>query len=343
MPDEQKIRRQRWFGRPKMLDRKKRKISWMSTVWTAIVLSTALAHGQPADYPNRPVRVIAPFAPGGNIDLSARILAANLQERLGQPFVVENKPGAGGLVGAAYAAQSKADGYTILVGGSGITTAPALTREPPLNVETDLVPITMINRSPAVLVVRPDFPAKTLAEFISYAKANPGKINMGIEAASSRLLNLHFNALAGVDTQLIPYKGTSDTVNAILGSQIDAAFLQVLNAKPLVEAEKVRALGTANKEGSSSLPGVPAIPATLPEFDTVAWIGLFVPPGTPQEIMSRLQKETSAILKTPEVRDRMLAMSVDPSGNSTEEFNRIYREDIARALLVATQNKIERQ
>ena len=265
----------------------------------------ALAGGPSAadDYPIRTVKIIAPFGAGGPADIYTRIVAQELQKALQQPFVIENRPGAGTTIGTEYVAKAAPNGYTLLVVSGTQTVNETLYANKPYALMRDLVPVAPIVDSDLVLVVHPSVPAKSMAELIALAKAKPGTLNFGSSGPGS---NYHMAGellknLTGIDIVHVPYKGSTGMRTDILSGNIQILFDAVPTMAPMIEAGKVRALATSGRSRSSILPNVPAIAETVPGFAATLWVGFMAPAGTPQAIIDRLNSEISKILSRADI------------------------------------------
>jgi tripartite-type tricarboxylate transporter receptor subunit TctC len=295
------------------------------------VLWSAAAPAQ--DYPARPVKIIVPFAPGGPADVYARFIAQRLQETMGQPFIVDDRPGAGSIVGTDAAAKSAPDGYTLLLMSNTHTVNESLIPSKPFVFTRDFVPIAPINYSDLVMVVHPSVKAKTLAEFIALAKAEPGKLNY---ASSGNGTPYHmagelFKAMAGVDIVHVPYRGSSGARTDVLGGQVQMMFDAVTTMSEHVKAGQVRALGTSGKARSTVLPDVPTISeAGVPGYEATIWLGLVAPKGTPPAIVNRLNAEITKIVGNPAVRRDWAAQGAVAMTMTPDEFARYIAEDIVK-------------
>jgi len=292
---------------------------------------TAPAFAQ--EYPARPVKIIVPFAAGGPADVYARFLAQRLQEALGQPFIVDDRPGAGSIVGTDAVAKSAPDGYTLLVMSNTHTVNESLIPNKPFSLTRDFVPVAPINYSDLVMVVHPSVPAKTLAEFIALAKAQPGKLNYASSGPGTpyHMAGELFKSMAGVDIVHVPYRGSSGARTDVLGGQVQMMFDAVTTMSEHVKAGQVRALGTSGKSRSSVLPDVPTIAeAGVPGYESTIWIGLIAPKGTPQSIVNRLNAEVTKIVSRPEVRRDWAAQGAVAMTMTPDEFGRYILEDIVK-------------
>jgi len=284
-------------------------------------VSGATAFAQ--SYPSKPIRVVVPATPGGAIDLAARTIGAKLTEAWGQPVVVENKGGAAGIVGSDSVAKAAPDGHTLALVASSHAINPSLYAKLPFDTVKDFAPVILTHVVPLVLVVNQALPAKSVNEFISYAKANPGKLsfassgNGGAPHLSAEL----FKAMAGIDMLHVPYKGSTAAHPDLLSGQVPVMFDTVVAIAPHVKSGRVRALGVTTTRRSAVLPDVPPISqAGLPGYDTSTWGGVLAPGGTPMEIVAKLNAEIARILKMPDVRERMMNAGSEPGGGTPEQF-----------------------
>ena len=255
-------------------------------------------------YPNKPVKIVVPFAAGGPADNYARFIALRLQDEFKNPFVVDNKPGAGSIIGTDFVAKSAPDGYTLLMMSNTQTVNESLVENKPFNLMKDFVAIAPINFSDVVLVVHPSLPSKNLAELIQYAKANPNALTFASSGTGTpyHFAGELFNSMAGVKILHVPYKGSSGARTDVIGGQVNMMFDAVTTMSEYVKSNQVRAMGTTGLTRSSTLPGVPTIAeAGVPKFETSIWLGLMAPAGTPKEIVDALNKAVVKIQQNPEV------------------------------------------
>jgi tripartite-type tricarboxylate transporter receptor subunit TctC len=284
----------------------------------------ALPFAASAQYPDKPIRYVVPYPPGGPLDTVARLLGQKVSERLGQPVIVDNKPGAGGNIGADFVAKSAQDGYTILMGAVATHAInPALYAKMPYDPVKDFTPITLIGVTPNVLVVNPTVPAKDVKEFIAYAKANPGKLNFGSGSTGSagHLAGELFNGMAGVQMTHIPYKGAAPAMQDLIGGQIHLMFDNMASSLPQVKAGKIRALAVTTPKRASAAPELPTIAESgLPGFDISTWFGLFAPANVPKDVVAKLHAEFARALALPDVREKLASLGIEPVGNKPEEF-----------------------
>ena len=285
-------------------------------------------------FPAKPLRLIVPFSPGGGNDTVARSLAQQMSTGLGQQVVVDNRAGAGGVVGAEAAAKSPPDGYTLFLGGVGSHAVnPSLYQSLPYDAVKDFAPVSLVASAPSVLVVIPSLSAKTLPELTALAKASPGKLNYATNGtgSSSHLATLLYESMAGVKMVHIPYKGLAPALSDMLGGQVQLMFNSIVALVPQVKAGKVRAIAVTSKTRSSLLPDVPTLAESgLPGYEAGSWYGILVPAATPREIVNRLNAEIVRAVKTPEMRSRLSGEGADPIGSSPEEFADHIRAEMAR-------------
>jgi len=294
-------------------------------------LAAAPAPGQ--DYPSRPVKIIVPFDAGGPADVFARFLAQRLTETMGQPFVVEDRPGAGSLIGTEAVAKSAPDGYTLLVMSNTQTVNESLVPNKPYALMKDFVPVAPINYSDLVLVVNPGVPAASVGDLIRLAKAKPGGLNYASSGTGTpyHMAGELFKAMAGVDIVHVPYKGSGGARTGVLGGQVEMMFDAVTTMSENVKAGKVKALGTTGKTRSAVLPGMPTIAeAGVPGYDAVIWLGVIAPKSTPREIVNRLNAEITRIANNPETRQEWGKRGAVPMTMTADEFSRYLTDDIAK-------------
>ncbi len=297
-----------------------------------LAASSTTAHAQA--WPSKPIKYIVPFAAGGTTDILARTISEKLSIALGQPVVVENKPGAGGGLGAAETAKAAPDGYTIM-GGTISTHAinATLYSKLPYDPVKDFVPITLIARVPNMLVVNNDVPAKNVAELIVVMKASPGKWNFASSGngTSQHLSGELFKGLAGVDMQHVPYKGSPPALADVMGGQVSMTFDNITTAWPLAKGGKLRALAVTTAKRSPVAPEVPTLAESgLPGYEIGSWQGVFAPAGTPPDVVKRLNTEIVKIINTPEVQKKLLDLGAEPVANSSEEFTAFVKTEVVK-------------
>jgi tripartite-type tricarboxylate transporter receptor subunit TctC len=297
----------------------------------ALGLTAMTALGQ--DYPTRPVRIVVPFAAGGPADVYARFLAQRLQEALGQPFVVEDKPGGGSVVGTDAVAKSAPDGYTLLLMSNTHTVNESLMPNKPFALMRDFAPIAPINYSDLVMVVNPSVPANSLAEFIALAKSKPGKLNYASSGPGTpyHMAGELFKSMAGVDIVHVPYKESSAARTGVIGGQVEMMFDAVTVMNEQVKAGKVKALATSGKARSAVMPTVPTVSeAGVPGYEAVIWLGLIAPKGTPAAIVNKLNSEVTKIVSRPEVRAEWERQGAAAMTMSPDEFSKYLNDDIVK-------------
>jgi tripartite-type tricarboxylate transporter receptor subunit TctC len=294
----------------------------------AAALPTVSRFAWAQNYPTRPVRLIAPFPAGGVVDLFSRLIGQPLSERLGQPVIIENRAGAGGNVGTEAVVRASPDGYTLLL----ITSTNAInqTLYDKLNFDfvRDIVPVASINRGIGVLEVHPSFPAKTVPEFISYVKANPGKVNMA--SSSQHIYGELFKMMAGVDMVHVPYRGGGPALTDLLAGQVPVMFDTIATSMEQIKAGKLRALAVTATTRSEVLPDIPTIGEFVPGYEATGWQGIGAPRNTPPEIIDRLHREINACLDDPKVKARIVELGYLEFKTSQTEFTRFVGESIEK-------------
>ena len=301
-----------------------------------LVALLALSLGAPAwsqAYPSRPVKIIVPYGVGGPADIYARFIGAKLQDTMGQPFVVEDRPGAGSIVGTDYVAKSAADGYTLLMMSNTHTVNETLIPKKPFDLMRDFAPITGVNYSDLLMVVHPSVPASNVKEFIALAKSKPGGLNY---ASSGNGTPYHmagelFKAMAGVDIVHIPHKGSDGARTSILGGQVQMMFDAVPTMAANARAGKVKALATSGTARSPVTPELPTVAeAGVPGYASGIWLGLMAPAGTPRPVLERLNAEVNKIINSAEVKEAWAKQGAFPMGMSMDQFGRFLREEIVK-------------
>jgi tripartite-type tricarboxylate transporter receptor subunit TctC len=305
------------------------------SVWTAGDTLAQVDTGRA--YPARPIRIIVPFGAAGGTDTIARFIAGKMGESFGQPVIVENKPGAQGIIAAELVRKAAPDGYTILIATSGPMAAnAAIHSKLPYHPLRDFTPVTMIGSYPLIMVVNSSLPASSVQELIAYAKARPDKVNYGSSGSLGQLVSELFNQQAGTSFQYIPYKSSGDFIGAVLSNQVTMALSDTPPVSGHVRAGKLRALAITSATRHREWPDVPTMAeAGLPDFVVEFWNGFFVPASTPAPVVRRLHEEVARIVALPDVRARLNALGVDPSAMPGEQFAKIIAAEIARWTAVA--------
>lgn len=282
-------------------------------------------------WPTRPVTFIVPFSAGGTTDIVARLVGAKLQQMWGQPVVIEDRPGAGGNIGAGVVAKAQPDGYTLLVpSGSILTVNPHIYKDMGFDPQKDLVPITNLASGPMIVVVNPNVPARNLRELIALAKKEPGQLNFGSAGIGSQvhMAGEGFADAAGIDIKHIPYKGEALGLNDLMGGQVQLMVGNIAAASGFVKSGKLRALAVTSRQRSPMAPDVPtADEAGLTGFESVGWFGLMAPAGTPRAIIDKIQADTAKALQDPEVKAALAKQGMEPVGNKPEEMARAIAEE----------------
>ena len=297
----------------------------------AAVLATAQCPAQ--DYPSHPVRIIVPFGPGGPADVAARLLGNTLQDSFGQPFVIENRTGAGGVIGTQEVVKSPPDGYTLLMMSNTQTANESLVPNRKYDLMRDLVPIAPVNYSDLVIVVHPSVAAKTLQEFIALAKSEPGKLNYASAGQGTpyHMAGELFKSMAGIDLVHVPYRNSGEARSGVIGGQVQMMIDAVTTMAPNIAAKQVRALATTGQARSSVLPDVPtAIEAGVPGYEATIWLGLMAPKGTPKPVVEKLNAAVNAFVKRPDIVKLWSEQGAVPMSMSSEEFDKFLRGDIVK-------------
>jgi len=286
-----------------------------------------------ASWPAHPIRLIVPFPPAGSTDILAREIAQKLQDALGQPVVVDNKPGAGGSIGSTEAARAAGDGHTLLMGHIGtLAVNPSLYPKLAYDPRTSFVPVALMARVPNVLVVNPEVQARSVAELIALAKARPGELRYasGGNGSAAHLAMEYFKLRAGVDIVHVPYRGTAPAVNDVLGGQVEMTMTGVPAVQQQVRAGKLRALGVSSRAPVTSLAAVPTIAVTLPDFEAIQWYGIVAPAGTPADVVARLNAEINRALSTPALKARLEAEGAEGAPGTPAAFGSLIADEIVR-------------
>jgi len=305
----------------------------------------AASSGAADSYPSKPIRMVVPYAPGGGSDIVARIAGQKMSEALGQTIVVDNRPGAAGMLGADLAAVAPADGYTLLLADSSFTiNSSYYTKQVHYDAQKSFVPVALVADTPYVLIVHPSVPAKSLAEFIALAKAQPGKINIGSagNGSGSHLTGELFRLKAGVNFIHIPYKGSGPSTADVVAGQIQATFATAPGAVPFIKAGRLRALVAASPQRSATLPDVPTfVELGFKDIVVTNWYGIVAPAGTPPAAVKRLYDEVGRALATSDVRERLAAVALEPVAQSPDKFRALIAAELARWAQVIRDAKIQ--
>jgi tripartite-type tricarboxylate transporter receptor subunit TctC len=297
----------------------------------ALAFATPFAFAQ--SYPARPVKIIVPFAAGGPADIYARVIGEKLQATLGQPFVVEDRPGGGSIVGTEAVHQSAPDGYTLLMMSNTHTVNESLIKDKPFELMRDFVPVAPVNYSDLVMVIHPSVPANNLKEFIALAKSKPGQLNYASSGPGTpyHMAGELFKAMAGVNIVHVPYKGSSGARTDILGGQVQMMFDAITTMAPNVRAGKLKALGTSGKARSTVLPEVPTVSeAGVPGYETTIWLGIMAPKGTPREVVDKLNAEITKAANSPDMRAEWAKQGAVAMSMKPDEFEQYLKQDIEK-------------
>jgi tripartite-type tricarboxylate transporter receptor subunit TctC len=311
----------------------------------ALVGGPQVAHGQ--SYPNRVIRMVVPFAPGGSNDIIGRIIAERLTEALGQSVVIENKPGAGGSLGTDQVAKSAPDGYTLMIGATSTLAAnPSLYTKMNLDPPKDLTPITQIATGPFVLAVPSSLPVKSVGELIALAKAKPGEINFGSSGVGSslQLTAELFKSMAGINIVHVPYRGLGPALTDVVAGRIQIIFSDMAGLLPFVQSGQIRALGVTSAKRSADLPDLPTLAeAGVPGYDATSWYGILGPAGLPPEIVARLNAELKKIVHSPAMTERFKTLGIEAVTGTPQEFSTYIRSEMDkwRAVVKAADIKVD--
>jgi tripartite-type tricarboxylate transporter receptor subunit TctC len=310
----------------------------------AFAVVVAASASRADDYPSHPIKLIVPYAPGGGADAVARIVAKRTSETIGQPIVIENRGGAGSIIGTEDVHKADPDGYTLLLGQSGpISINPAVYKELPYDPEKDFAPITMTTAYPYILVVNAKLPAKSLQDFVAMVKAKPGEFNYGTTGvgAANHLVTELFSSKAGLKMTHVPYRGTALAVTDLLAGQVTMVFADPVSALPHIRSGALRALAVTSKDRSPITPDVPTIAESgYPGFDAIAWHGILAPKATPAPIIAKLHDQIVAALNEPATRALLEAQAMQTVGDTSDHFAAFIRQDIAVWKAVAAQAEV---
>jgi tripartite-type tricarboxylate transporter receptor subunit TctC len=290
----------------------------------ALLASACAGAAVAQGYPNHPIKVLVPWPPGQATDLAARMVSEKLVPVLGQPLVIDNRPGAGGVIGSEVASKAAPDGYTLLAGSSGPISISPNVQKVAYDPQRDFAPISLLAVNPFVLVVNPSIPANNVRELIALLKANPGKYSFASSGsgATSHLMSVLFNSMAHVNAVHVPYKGSSQSITDVVSGQVAYTIETVPGVISYVQSGRLKALGVSSAKRSEAMPELPTIAEAggLAGYDMFGWIGFLAPAGTPRELTERLSVETRKVLQDPEIRKRFIALGMEPTGNTPAEF-----------------------
>ena len=305
----------------------------------ALLVASATSLGQA--YPGKPVTVIIPFPPGGTLDFVGRLLAQKLGDQLGQNFPVENRPGAGGIIGASAVAKAQPDGYTLLFNASTFTTTPMAMSTPPYDVVKDFEPISLVALAPLAVAVGAALPVTDIKSLVAHAKANPGKLTfaIGSTASAGHLSTELLRRATGIEYLIVPYKGSAPAYQDLAGGRIDGFIDPVLGSAAFVKAGKVKVLAVTSKARVPSMPDVPTVDETVPGFEFYSWYGLWGPAKLPKDIAQRLNTEVNKALAT-DMRDKLTPQGLLLTPGSIEDFARFQKDDMARSAKIIAEGKI---
>lgn len=297
----------------------------------AVLLAAPWLHAQP--YPSRPVRLVVPFPPGGAVDIVGRTLGAELAAALGQPFVIDNRSGAAGVIGTEYVARAAPDGYTLLAVSSGHATNPTMFPKIPFNTERDFAPISLVASSSYMLATHPSMPARSVRELIALAKSRPRQLDFagGSTGSLPHLSGELFKLMAGVQMTYVSYKGSAQVTVAVLGGEVPLMFSNMLAIMPFVQSGRLRALGVTSLKRVAGAPEVPTIAESgLPGYEVAGWYGLLAPAATPRDIVARLSAQVGVAMRAPDVVKRYTSEGADPVGSTPELFAEVIARDIVK-------------
>jgi len=298
-----------------------------------------------ADYPVKPVKWVVPYPPAGTTDVLARIVAQWLTEKMGQPFIVENKPGAGNNIGVEFVVNSPPDGYTMLLVNPANGINATLYKNLNYNFIRDIAPVAGLVRTPNVMEVTPSLPVKTVKEFIDYCKANPGKINMASSGSgtSVHLSGELFKSMTGCEMLHVPYKGAGPALTDLMGGQVHVLFDNLPSSIGHIKAGKLRALAVTSEGREPTLPGVPTVGETVPGYEATAWFGIGMPKGTPRDVIDKVNAEINRALVDPKMRERLAELGGKPIAGTPEDFGRVIAAETAKweKVVISSGAKVE--
>jgi len=317
-----------------------KRISFLRVALASLAL-TAFSSCFAQSYPTRTVRVIIPFPPGGTLDTLGRTVAQKLSEQMGQPFVVENKPGGNGTIGADAVAKAPADGYTLLFNASTFTTAPMTMKQVPYSVVKDFAPVALVAKAPLSVAIHKNLPITDVKSLISYAKANPGKMTFAVGSIGSagHLSTELLKRSGGMDYTVVPYKGTAPAFQDLIGGQIDGFIDPILGSLQYHKSGMLRVIAVTSATRTPNLPDVPTVSETIPGYEFYSWYGLWAPAKLPADIKTRLNEEVNKAL-SPDVREKFTQQGLLINGGSVEDFVKFQTNDMSRAQKIITEGNI---
>ena len=302
----------------------------MKLLFSILIFAATTAFAQP--FPSKPTKMIVPYPPGGSADILARAIGAKVGEGLGQPVVIDNRPGAGTIIGTEATAKSAPDGYTFMLGTvSSHAINPALNPKLPFDPVKDFTPLSLVASIPFAMIVHPSVPARSVQEFIALAKARPGQINYSSagNGTSNHLAGELLKSMAGIDLVHVPYKGSAPALNDLVAGQVSLMFDLVLTAAPHIKSGAARGLAVTGAQRSPILPGLPTVAESgLPGYEVSAWFGIFAPAGLPQPVAQRLNAEFVKVMREPDLKQRLASLGADPLTSSPEQFSAYLRSEI---------------
>jgi len=316
-----------------------------SRLWIGIALAVAAGHAAAQAYPVKPVRVVVPFTAGGAVDTSIRTVGQKLSELWKQPIVVDNRAGAGGNIGAEVVAKAAPDGYTLLCTSNALALSPALYKKLSYDAAKDFAPLAQFSSSYQVLTVHPRVPAKTVKEFIDYAKSKGGSATYGSTGigAAPHLVMEQFKLRAGLELLQVPYKGDVNVTTALLAGEVESAFMTPSSVLTQVRAGKLRALGVTKTTRAAAFENVPPISDILPGFEYSGYVGLYAPAGTPREVVAVIQRDVAKVLALPDLQEKLAASGFEPPNTTPDQFPARYHRDIATFVQVVKDARIPQQ
>jgi|RhiMethySRZTD1v2_1073278.scaffolds.fasta_scaffold41266_2 tripartite-type tricarboxylate transporter receptor subunit TctC len=310
----------------------------------AALVAASVVNANAQTYPNKPIRLIVPFPPGGLNDTTARLLQPHLEKALGQPVVVDNRPAASGIVGTDAVAKAPPDGHTLLMVASSHTVIPATNSKLPYDAERDFAPVAMVGKNPLLFVINAKVAAKTLPEFVALAKANPGKLNYATPGAASQshLVTELFDQKAGVTIQHVPYRGGAPAIMSVVQGETQFAVISPLASLPHIQSGALRAIAAGSLTRDSQFPELPTVAeAGYPDVEAIQWVGLLTTAGTPKDIVDRLNAEVNRALRDPEMIAKLALQGVSPAGGTPAEFQKVIAGEIRRWTEVARSANIK--